>query len=72
MEFATRIKCNVMNIRGDPGMLFHNPENYYKVLNKVQETAKNLVRIQVPGTHHLHLNNPENIVKDVREFLKLE
>lgn len=69
MEFASRIICNVMNIRGDPGMTFHNPENYKKVLDKIEESAKKVVRIIVPGTHHLHLNNPERISNQVREFL---
>lgn len=69
MEFASRITCSVMNIRGDPGMAFHNPENYHKVLDKIEETAKKVVRIVVAGTHHLHLNNPERICEQVREFL---
>ena len=71
MEFASRITCNVMNIRGNPGMKWVNPENYDLVLDKIQETARHMERHTVAGTHHLHLNDAESIVDIVRNFLLL-
>lgn len=70
LEFAHRTRCAVMNIRGDPGMTFHDPQHYHLVLDKIEETATKLVRIIVPGTHHVHLNEPEAIAKQILNFLR--
>lgn len=68
MEFASRITCRVLNIKGDPGMALHDPLHYKQVLDKIEEKTQ-VVRVVVPGTHHLHLNNPEPIAEHIREFL---
>lgn len=70
VEFASRITCKVMNIRGDPGMAFPNPENYTRVLDVIEQKAHKLVRLKIPGSHHLHLNDPENLADQVLDFLK--
>lgn len=72
MEFAAKITCNVMNIRGNPGMKWTHPENYDKVLNKIQESARYMERHVVPGDHHLHLNRADSIADIVRQFLLLK
>ncbi|KAJ3645377.1 hypothetical protein Zmor_023043 [Zophobas morio] len=69
LDFASRIKCEVLNIRGDPGMTFEFPEFYGTVLDKIEQQAKKVERHVVKGSHHLHLNNPERIVDIVDQFL---
>lgn len=70
LEFASRIKCEVLNIRGNPGMKFDKPEFYDGVIDKLKENAKKVEYHIVPGTHHLHLNNPERIADIIEKFLK--
>lgn len=72
MEFASRITCAVMNIKGDPGMKWVNPQNYDRVLNKIKETARHFERHIVKGSHHLHLNDGKLIEDIVRNFLLLK
>lgn len=68
--FASHIKCEVLNIRGDPGMVFDKPEFYHSVIDKIKESAKRAEYHVVPGTHHLHLNNPERVAPIIVDFLK--
>lgn len=69
MEFASRITCQVLNIRAKPGMKFDLPEFYDKVLDTIEKNCSKMERYEVEGTHHLHLNNPERIVDVVHTFL---
>lgn len=66
---AKRIRCEVLNIRGKPGMAFGDPSIYPKVIETLRENAKRVVYEEVEGTHHLHLETPSRIFKFVREFL---
>lgn len=69
LEYASKIKCEVLNIRGKPGMKFDKIENYFLVLDKMKESAKKLEFYEVEGTHHLHLNTPENIAPYIINFI---
>ncbi|KAK7866920.1 hypothetical protein R5R35_001660 [Gryllus longicercus] len=68
LEYATKIKCEVLNLKANPGMRFDNPQYYGLVLDKVRENAKRVVYHEVEGTHHLHLNNPERISSHIISF----
>ncbi|KAJ9579154.1 hypothetical protein L9F63_024740 [Diploptera punctata] len=37
LEYASRISCEVLNIKGIPGMKFDPPENYHIVLDKIKK-----------------------------------
>lgn len=69
LEFASCITCEVMNIRGNPGMKLDFPEYYNLVLDTIEKTAKKMERHVVEGTHHLHLNNPQNVADIIYDFL---
>lgn len=69
MVHAKRIRCEVLNIRGKPGMTFGDPTIYPKVINIMRQNCKRLVYEEVEGTHHLHLEAPSRIYKCIREFL---
>jgi pimeloyl-ACP methyl ester carboxylesterase len=70
LEYASKITCEVLNIKGKPGMQFDPPEYYQIVLDKIRESAKKLEFHEVEGTHFLHLNNPESIFPIIIRFLK--
>ncbi|XP_071446691.1 probable serine hydrolase [Hetaerina americana] len=71
MGFAANIKCKVLNIKARPGMIFDKEEYYHEVLSKMRESAEQLEFHEVPGTHHLHLNEPMNVLPIIVKFLKL-
>jgi pimeloyl-ACP methyl ester carboxylesterase len=70
LEYASKITCEVLNIRGKSGMKFDPPENYQIVLDRIRQSAKKLEFHEVEGTHFLHLNNPESICPIIVGFLK--
>lgn len=70
LTYASQIRCEVLNIRGQPGMSFGDPNVYPKVIDRMRENAKRVVYEEVEGTHHLHLVNPERIYQIVAEFLQ--
>lgn len=69
LQFAGRIKCNVLNIKGNPGMSFDKPEYYSIILDKIRESA-HVEFHEVNGTHHLHLNTPERINDIISKFIQ--
>ena len=69
LTYAKQIRCEMLNIRGIPGMSFGDPNVYPKVIETVRENAKRVVYKEVEGTHHLHLVTPERISDIVSDFL---
>ncbi|GLV42826.1 kraken [Carabus blaptoides fortunei] len=69
LQLASRITCNVMNIRANPGMKWTIPEHYDLVLDEITKSASRMERHVVPGMHHLHLNNAESVAPIIRKFL---
>ncbi|PNF38251.1 putative serine hydrolase [Cryptotermes secundus] len=70
LEYASKITCEVLNIRGKAGMQFDPPENYHIILDRIRQSAKKLELHEVEGTHFLHLNNPESVCPIIVAFLK--
>lgn len=70
LDFAKRIKCDVLNIKAYPGLKTATPEYYEKVLDKIKENSARFEKHDVPGTHHLHLNDPESITGIIINFLE--
>lgn len=70
LTYAKQIRCEMLNIRGIPGMAFGDPNVYPKVIEAVRENAKRVVYKEVEGTHHLHLVTPERISQIVTDFLR--
>ncbi|KAJ8973849.1 hypothetical protein NQ317_016404 [Molorchus minor] len=69
LELASRIKCEVMNIRATSGLKLDNPEYYDAVLDAIANQAKILERHTFEGTHHLHLNDAESIAPNICKFV---
>lgn len=70
LEFASKIKCEYMNIKAVPGMVFDHPDFYSTVLDKIKASVSRYEYKEVDGTHHVHLNEPEKIAPIVFEFIK--
>jgi pimeloyl-ACP methyl ester carboxylesterase len=70
LELASRIKCEVLNIKFKNGPYYEKREFYEQTLKTVESSAKCLEYHEVEGTHHAHLNNPENVADIVINFLK--
>ncbi|KAJ8929979.1 hypothetical protein NQ314_017284, partial [Rhamnusium bicolor] len=69
LELASRIKCEVMNIRATIRTKLDNPEYYDLILDTIEKQAKKLERHVFNGTHHLHLNDAESIFPNIHRFL---
>ncbi|XP_037960510.1 probable serine hydrolase [Teleopsis dalmanni] len=69
MAYAKRINCKVLNIRGDPGMKFENPQVYEEVISTLRQNAELVIYKTIPGTHHLHLVTPERVAPHINSFL---
>lgn len=68
LAYAELIKCNVLNIKGVPGMKHEREEVYSLVLDAIRKNA-NVEYHEVNGTHHLHLMTPERISPIISAFL---
>lgn len=68
LAYAELIKCHVLNIKAIPGMKFENEEIYSMVIEAMRKNA-NVEYHEVPGTHHLHLKDPESIADIISTFL---
>lgn len=71
LEFASRIKCEVMNIKAKDGLIkkLDDPENYDIVFDYIGKNAKTLEMLSVEGTHHVHLNDADSIAPSIHKFL---
>ncbi|XP_045498300.1 probable serine hydrolase [Colias croceus] len=69
LEYASQVKCKVLNIRAIPGQNWERLDYYMKVIEKLKQTA-DVNYIEVEGTHHVHLNAPENIIMHIEDFLE--
>ncbi|XP_013183235.1 probable serine hydrolase [Amyelois transitella] len=69
LEYASKVKCKVLNIRAIPGQKWERLDYYLDVVEKLKETA-DVKYVEVDGTHHVQLNAPENISGIIEEFLE--
>ncbi|XP_034951310.1 probable serine hydrolase isoform X2 [Chelonus insularis] len=69
-EYARQIKCDYLNIRAVPGHKFDQPEHYQQMMNLIKKNARRFEYHEVPGSHHVHLNEPEKVSPIILNFLK--
>ncbi|XP_056630121.1 probable serine hydrolase [Diorhabda sublineata] len=69
LYFASRITCEVLNIRAEDGIKLDPPANYDLPLDTIECTAKRLERVVVKGTHHVHLTNAKAVAPIIINFL---
>ncbi|KAG8235118.1 hypothetical protein J437_LFUL014381 [Ladona fulva] len=69
MNLASRIRCEVLNIKGKPGKDFEDPKYYHEALNMVKNSAIRFEFHEVDGLHHFHLSNPIPTADIIEKFL---
>lgn len=71
LEYANNIRCKVLNIRAIPGQKWEKLNYYTEVINALKAVTY-VQYVEVEGTHHVQLENPENITGLLEDFLELE
>ncbi|KAI5646616.1 alpha/beta hydrolase fold domain-containing protein [Phthorimaea operculella] len=69
LEYASKIRCKVLNLRALPGMKWERLDYYLDVIEQMKKTA-DVKYVEVQGTHHVQLESPENIAEVIEEFLE--
>lgn len=69
MVMASRITCEVLNIKVTETIKLDEPESYEIVLEEIGKQAKKLERHLVEGTHHVHLNDADAVAPLIYYFL---
>jgi pimeloyl-ACP methyl ester carboxylesterase len=67
-ECLERIACPILVVLGDQGFLYTDYEPLFKQLypERKRLVAKHLAgEIVVPGGHHVHLDNPEPVAREI-------
>ena len=69
IEMAKKIRCEIRVLRAKKGWNFEHPKVVKVVQDEMQKAAKSMEIIDVEGTHHVHMDNPENVVPHVLDFI---
>lgn len=68
--YAEKIHCPYLNIRAKSGLKWDYPNHYQEVLDIIKKSSTQFEYHEVEGSHHVHLNNPENVFPIIKNFLK--
>lgn len=69
VEMAKKIRCEIKILRARKGLIFEHPKVIKAVQDEMQKAAKWMEIVDVDGTHHVHMNNPENVLPHVLDFM---
>lgn len=71
LEYAKQVRCKVLNIRAIPGQKWEKLNYYTEVIDALKAVTY-VQYVEVEGTHHVQLENPENITSFIEDFLELD
>ncbi|ENN73370.1 hypothetical protein HUJ04_000184 [Dendroctonus ponderosae] len=66
---AHHITCPIFLCKSTEGSYFEEKENFYQVLDVLRRSSAHCDFQYVEGTHHAHLNQPEGLAPQLRQFL---
>jgi len=69
-EGCSRVTCPLFFSLGESSPFLFFKEDYMKKLDIIEKQNNNVEYHEVEGTHHLHLNTPENIQALVNAFIE--
>ncbi|XP_057651450.1 probable serine hydrolase [Diorhabda carinulata] len=69
LHLASRITCEVLNIRAKGGNQTDPKENYDIIMSAIEKSAKRFERVLIEGTHHVHLNDADVVGPIIVNFL---
>lgn len=69
MRYSHNMKTPMFITKFKNGPYFENPNNFYQLLDLVNRTSSDCEFHELEGSHHSHLNHPENISELINEFI---
>ncbi|XP_065333075.1 probable serine hydrolase [Cloeon dipterum] len=69
-EMASRLRCEVLYIKFKGAKYYEDKRKVDEIVEIIKKNSKYFEYHEVEGTHHGHLNNPENVAPIVGNFLK--
>ncbi|XP_012157269.1 probable serine hydrolase isoform X1 [Ceratitis capitata] len=69
IEMAKRIECPYLFVKARQSSYFEDKKYYDEVL-AILQSKSNFEYLEVAGSHHVHMNNPERISSHINDFLK--
>lgn len=72
LGLAPKIKCDVLSIQADNGVVKNDVKGdvYRKSVEYMVKNSAKSRHIILPGNHHIHLDNPEPVAKEINLFLR--
>lgn len=69
MEYSDNMTTPLFIAKFKDGPYFENSDNFYQLLDIVKRTSSDCEFHELAGSHHSHLNNPENLSELINNFL---
>lgn len=72
-EYAKRVHCPLLILTAKNGFVYEDRSIIEEFVNIYRNGSKGgFQHVQVEGTHHVHLVNPENVAPAISKFLSRE
>jgi len=69
VEMAKKIRCKIMVLRANKGLVFEHPRVIKVVQDEMQNAAESMEIVEVEGKHHVHMDQPEIVAPYVLNYL---
>lgn len=69
LEMVKKIQIPYLFVKANDKNFSENPKHIKEAISQFQQTNSNFKMINVPGTHHAHLNSPELMAHEIGSFL---
>ncbi|XP_032778063.1 serine hydrolase-like protein isoform X1 [Daphnia magna] len=69
LAMAREVTANVLIIKFAQGPDFESRDNFMEHVENLKTKAKNVFFVEVDGTHHVHLTNPNRVASIISDFL---
>jgi len=68
-EYAKKLTCPLLLLKAKNGPLYEDKAIYDEFINIYRQHSQGFEYVEVEGTHHVHLVNPENVAQQINQFL---
>lgn len=70
LEMVKQIRVPYLFVKASDKNFSENPKHIKEAISVFQQTNPHFKMVNVPGTHHVHLNSPELIAGEISAFLQ--
>lgn len=70
VNYAQFMTAPILIVKTKDGGYFENKQHFYDVMEVLKKTSIDYRFHYVEGTHHMHLNNPEDVTGLINDFIK--